>query len=318
MKILLAGGCGYVGTMLAEFLYREGYDITVIDEMLFGNDIRVPIKVIQNDLFNLTDADIIGFDQIIFLAGVSNDPMANFSPRANYIYNVALPIFLAYLAKKNGIRRFIFASSCSIYGYHPDKEFTEDDIPNCNYPYGISKNQAEKSLMVLQDDNFSVICLRKGTICGYSHRMRFDLVINAMYKSAMTTGAIIVDNPDVNRPILLIHDACRAYMCAVKADYSISGVFNIITFNINILDLAKQISSYLEILTKKHIQIDIKNSPNIRCYKANANKAKTMLNYTSTCTLQDALLELHHELDGFADYDNDKYYNVKVFEKLNL
>lgn len=318
MKILIAGGCGYVGTMLAAYLYNRNYDITIIDKMFFGNDVRVPVKIIKKDLFDLVDDDIKGFEQVIFLAGVSNDPMADFSPRTNFIYNVSLPIFLAYLAKKNNVRRFIFASSCSVYGYHPDKEFTENDNINCTYPYGISKVQAEKALAMFQDDTFSIICLRKGTVCGYSYRMRFDLVINAMYKSAITTGKINVDNPSINRPILTIDDACQAYLCALKADYAISGIFNIMSFNINILSLANKLKINLEQILSKEIKINIVNKPNIRCYKSNCDKAREVLNYEPIGDLNDVIYTLHDKLSNFTDFEDDKYYNVRVFKKIKF
>ena len=117
MKILIAGGAGYVGTVVAPRLAARGYDVTVADLIWFGNHLPPHIPVLRKDVMALTESDLEGTDVVIFLAGLSNDPMAEFSPALNYVHNAAAPATLAYLAKKAGVRRFIFASSCSVYGY---------------------------------------------------------------------------------------------------------------------------------------------------------------------------------------------------------
>ena len=133
------------------------------------------MKVTQKDLFDCQKEDFVGYDQMIFLAGLSNDPMAEFNPSLNFRSNGALPSYLAYVAKLVGVKRYIYGSSCSVYGYTVNELYNEESPVTCNYPYGISKLQGERGVLQLQDENFSVIALRQGTVSGYSPRMRFDL-----------------------------------------------------------------------------------------------------------------------------------------------
>ena len=114
----------------------------------------------------------------IKLGGLSNDPMAEFSPAMNFIQNGALPTYLAFIAKKAGVRRFVYACSCSVYGYTVNELYDEESPVTCGYPYGISKLQGERAVLQLQDETFSTISLRQGTVCGYSPRRRFDLIVN--------------------------------------------------------------------------------------------------------------------------------------------
>src|ERR1700749_328056 len=149
--------------------------------------------------------------------------MAEYSPSMNFIFNAAAPAFLAYIAKKAGVRRYIYASSCSVYGYTENELYDETRQVTSAYPYGISKLQGEQAVMNMADKNFSVIALRKGTVCGYSPRMRLDLIVNAMFKSALKDGIIHVSNPAIWRPILSIDDATTAYIRAIEADPSLTG-----------------------------------------------------------------------------------------------
>jgi len=193
MKILIAGGAGYIGSMLTPKLLGRGYDVDILDLLWFGNHLPKQANVIKKNIFDVNDDDLRGYDQVIFLAGLSNDPMAEFSPAQNFIDNASSPSYLAYIAKRAGVRRFIYGSSCSVYGYTVDKLFDETRPTISNYPYGISKLQGEFGAMKQQDDKFSVISLRQGTVCGYSPRMRLDLVVNTMFKFGMVvlsrTGA---------------------------------------------------------------------------------------------------------------------------------
>src|SRR5207302_6643158 len=120
----------------------------------------------------LTVEDLAGYDQVVFLAGLSNDPMAEYAPSKNFIYNAAAPAYLAYIAKKADVKRYIYASSCSVYGYTDNELFDETKPVSSSYPYGISKLQGEQAVMNLVGDKFSVIALRKGTASGFSPRMR--------------------------------------------------------------------------------------------------------------------------------------------------
>jgi nucleoside-diphosphate-sugar epimerase len=160
MKILVAGGGGYIGSALVPKLLDRGYKIDVIDLFWFGNHLPKEAGVINKDVFELTENDLKPYEQVIFLAGLSNDPMAEYSPSQNFIFNAAAPGYLSYIAKISGVRRFIYAGSCSVYGYTVNELYDESAPTICNYPYGISKLQGEHSIMQLVDENFSAISLR--------------------------------------------------------------------------------------------------------------------------------------------------------------
>ncbi|HEY8241429.1 MAG TPA: SDR family oxidoreductase, partial [Kiritimatiellia bacterium] len=133
---MVAGGAGYIGSVLCPLLAERGYEVTVADSLWFGNHLPAAVAVQQRDVFDLQEDDLKGFDQVIFLAGLSNDPMAEYSPALNFISNAASPAYLGYIAKRAGVKRFIFASSCSVYGYAVDQLYAEDAPATSSYPYG--------------------------------------------------------------------------------------------------------------------------------------------------------------------------------------
>src|SRR6202047_1933383 len=161
MKILIAGGAGYIGNVLIPRLLDRGYHVDVVDLFWFGNHLPPQVGVIRKDIFHLSVQDLEPYDQVIFLAGLSNDPMAEFSPSKNFVYNAAAPAYLAYTAKKAGVKRDISASSCAVYGYTVNELYDETRPVASSYPYGISKLQGEQAVMNLMDDAFSVVALRK-------------------------------------------------------------------------------------------------------------------------------------------------------------
>src|ERR1700760_3555147 len=246
MRILVAGGAGYVGSTLIPKLLERGYDVDVVDLFWFGNMLPPEVRIINRDLFDLQTNDLKEYDQVIFLAGLSNDPMAEFSPAKNFVFNAAAPAYLAYIAKIAKVKRYVYASSCSVYGYTENELFDETRPVSSSYPYGISKLQGEQAVMQLCDDEFSVIALRKGTISGYSPRMRFDLIINTMFKCAMQDGVVRVNNPAILRPILSIEDAAMAYIRAVEANESLSGIFNIASGNHTVGEVADLVTLTIE------------------------------------------------------------------------
>lgn len=316
MRILVAGGAGYVGSSLIPVLIEHGYDVDVVDLMWFGNFLPDCVKVAKRDLFQCTEKDLEIYDQIIFLAGLSNDPMAEFDPSKNFVYNAALPSYLAFIAKKAGVKRFIYASSCSVYGYTVNELYDEESPVTCGYPYGISKLQGEKGVMQQHDENFSVIALRKGTISGYSPRMRLDLIVNTMFKFAMSEKKITVNNASIWRPILDIRDAATAYLRAIQADYSISGVYNIASDNYTVGQVGDMVKYEVEKLTGEKVGINIKHIEDFRNYKVTCEKARTHLGFQPRYTITDTIEHLHEHKGGFEDFENDQFYNIKVFRKI--
>jgi nucleoside-diphosphate-sugar epimerase len=317
MKILLAGGAGYIGSLLSRELLDRGYDITVVDLFWFGNTLHKDIKCIKKNIFDLNSEDLVGFEQVIFLAGLSNDPMAEFSPSKNFVYNAALPAYLAFISKRAGVKRYIYASSCSVYGYTVDELYNEESPVLCGYPYGISKLQGEKGVFQLQDDNFSVISLRQGTVGGHSPRMRFDLVTNTMFKCAINTGIININNPSIWRPILDIRDAVSAYLRSIQSNYSISGCFNIASGNYTMGQVGDMVKYCMTKNNVKNIHINIQNISDFRNYKVSIDKAKTKLGFMPQYNVIDIINNIYDNLKEYGDLDNDVYYNIKVFKNID-
>ncbi len=318
MKILLAGGAGYIGSRLAPNLIERGYNVEVIDLLWFGNHLPATVSVKQMNLFDCRPSDFETYDQVIFLAGLSNDPMAEFNPALNFIANGAQPSYLAYIAKQAGVKRFIYGSSCSVYGYTVNQLYNEDSPVTCTYPYGISKLQGERGVLQMQDDDFSVIVLRQGTVCGYSPRMRFDLIVNTMYKSCLVEGKVTVNNPSIWRPILDIRDAATAYLRAIQADLSISGIFNIASDNYTVGQVGDLVKDEIERLTIKKVNLEIKNIQDFRNYKVTWHKARTVLGYEPRYTVSDIILNLHEHRSEYGDFQQNDYYNIRVFKQLSL
>ena len=319
MKILIAGGAGYVGTKLSSRLHQRGYDVSVIDLFLFGNELDEGISYSERDIFNLTEQDLKGFDQVIFLAGLSNDPMAEYSPSQNFIWNAAAPAYLAYISKRAGVKRYIYASSCSVYGYTEDKLYDENAPTTVQFPYGVSKLQGEKAVMHLADENFSVISLRKGTVCGHSPRMRLDLVVNTMFKYAVKDKQITINNPSIWRPILDINDAVNAYVRSVEASESISGIFNISSGNYTVGAIADEVRDSLYELDddlRNNIMFNIKHMVDFRNYKVCTSKAERVLSFRPVGTIKSIVQELYRNYSKFSDLDNAKYMNIEVFKCL--
>jgi nucleoside-diphosphate-sugar epimerase len=317
MKILIAGGAGYVGSALVPKLQERGYEIDVLDLLWFGNNLPAGTRIIEKDIFDLQETDLKEYEQVIFLAGLSNDPMAEFSPAKNFIFNASAPAYLAYIAKRAGIKKFIYAGSCSVYGYTVNELYDETAPAVSNYPYGISKLQGEQAVLQMADKDFSVICFRKGTVSGYSPRMRLDLIVNTMFKTAMQTGEIIVNNPSIWRPILSIDDAVSGYIRAVESAEGISGIFNLSSGNYTVGEVADSVKEGLEKHLGKKVKLTIKNIKDFRNYKVNNEKAINILSFKPKHDVPAILNNLIENMDKFTDFDNPNFYNIQVFKKLN-
>ena len=315
MKILVAGGAGYVGSRLVPALLKDGHEITVVDILWFGNALPKKVKVIKKDIFEVNEKDLTGFEQIIFLAGLSNDPMADHSPSENFIYNSAAPAYLAYIAKLAGVNRFIYASSASVYGFTDSKPMSEDSVAKSLFPYGISKLQGEFGAMNLADENFSVISLRKGTISGWAPRMRFDLIVNTMYMKARTEGKITINNRAIWRPILGMDDAVQAYRLAIKASLTLGGIFNISSGNFTVGVVGDKVAQHFMKKHGKKLVVEIKNVSDNRNYKISIDKAEKILGFKPQATIESILEDLDKHIGSDFDFTDEKYYNILVFKK---
>jgi len=316
MKILITGGAGYIGTRLSNNLVSEGHDVTVVDLFWFGDYLDENVKRVSINLMELTVEQVSEYDAVVFMAGLSNDPMANFSPQKNFIENAAAPSYLAYICKQARVKRFVYASSCSVYGFTDNQIMTEDSDVGPEYPYGISKLQTEYSIMKMEDEVFKPISLRKGTVGGWSPRMRFDLVVNTMTKYAITQGKIVVHNPSLWRPLVDIRDVVQAYKRSILSDSSISGVFNICHTNYSIGDLANEIRDTL-LENGYDITLEIQNRPDVRNYLASNQKAKDVLGFEPCYMPKDSINDILSNMDlDNVNFEDNKYYNIATFKEL--
>ena len=318
MKLLLAGGAGYIGSKLAPVLVDRGYDVDVLDLFWFGDFLPATVNKIKKNIFEITLDEVKNYDQIIFLAGLSNDPMAEYSPSLNFIHNASAPAYLGYIAKKAGIKRFIYASSCSVYGYTENDLYDESSPAVSNYPYGISKLQGEQAVLQMVDKNFSVICLRQGTVSGYSPRMRLDLIVNTMFKSALLDDVINVYNPAIWRPILSISDAVTAYIRPIESSDNISGIFNIASGNYTVGEVADLVKNSINSKMDKRINLNIEHRQDYRNYKVSIDKARKILSFKPRSDIDGIVQDLITNFDKFNDLDNKSYYNIEVFKMIKF
>lgn len=316
MKLLIAGGAGYIGSVLIPKLLDRGYQVDVVDLFWFGNHLPEETGIIHKDIFDISEIDLAGYDQVVFLAGLSNDPMAEFSPSKNFVYNAAAPAYLAYVAKKAGVKRYIYASSCSVYGYTDNELFDESRPVSSSYPYGISKLQGEQAVMNLIDDKFSVIALRKGTVSGYSPRMRLDLIVNTMFKTAVRDRVITVNNPTIWRPIVSTADAANAYVRAIEASERICGIFNVASGNYTVGETADQVRSAVEQLLGLHVKLEIRHIHDVRNYKVSICRAENTLSFHPDDNVKSIVADLVENLQRFSDWDNEAYYNILTLKAL--
>lgn len=317
MRVLIAGGAGYLGSVLIPKLLERGYKVDVVDLFWFGNHLPRQVGVINKDIFSLTAEDLEPYDQAIFLAGLSNDPMAEYSPSKNFIFNAAAPAYLGYIAKIAKVKRYIYASSCSVYGYTENELFDETRAVASSYPYGISKLQGEQAVMQLVEKDFSVISLRKGTISGYSPRMRLDLIINTMFKTALRDRMITVNNPSIWRPILSIQDAATAYIRAIEANSSISGVFNVASGNYTVGEVADSVRDVIVDYLKVPVALNIKHIQDFRNYKVSTEKAANVLSFHAAGSVKSIVEDLIDHKDRFSDWDNPEYSNISTFKHID-
>ena len=317
MRILVAGGAGYLGSALVPKLLDRGYEVDVVDLFWFGNHLPSDTGIIHKDIFDISVQDLEVYEQVVFLAGLSNDPMAEYSPSQNFIFNAAAPAYLAYVAKKAGVKRYVYACSCSVYGYTDNELFDETRPVSSSYPYGISKLQGEHAVMNLLDKDFSVISLRKGTVSGYSPRMRLDLIINTMFKNGLASQEITVNNPAIWRPIVSIEDATNAYIRAIEANERISGIFNIASGNYTVGEVGDLVKMAMEEQLGIRVRLTINHKRDFRNYKVSSQKAENVLSFHPNHDVKSIVKNLIENMDRFHDWDNPQYYNIETLKLLS-
>lgn len=250
-KVLVTGSQSYIGSILTPYLVQGGYDVTGIDTGFIKDCLLYPsndCQTVYKDVRDITPQDLKGFDVVVYLAGISNDPFRNFDPVKVYDPVRKHTMQTAKLCKKLGLK-FIFSSSCSVYGKGIDGYSNENSVVFPQTPYSLNKVQIEQDLAKITDKNFTPIIFRFATAFGLSPRMRFDLVINMFTGIAYTTGKIILNsNGQAWRPNVYVNDICKAIKCAI--DYNPPPGKKVI-INVGSTSENYQILGLAEIIKKK-------------------------------------------------------------------
>jgi len=283
MRILVTGHKGYIGAVMAPMLEAAGHEVVGFDSDLFekctfGESFR-EFPSIRKDLRDVELTDLEGFDSVIHLAGLSNDPLGNLNPNLTYDINHHASVRLARLSKEVGIKRFLFSSSCSTYGAAGDKILDETAEFNPVTPYGRSKVLVEQEVSQMASPEFSPVFLRNATAYGVSPRLRFDLVLNNLTAWALTTGRVFIKSDGTPwRPIVHIEDISRAFLAALEAPRELihNQAFNVgrSEENYQIRDLAEIVK---ETVPGCRIELAADAGPDKRCYRADFSRiAKTL------------------------------------------
>ncbi|RIK24413.1 MAG: NAD-dependent dehydratase [Anaerolineae bacterium] len=302
MRVLVTGHNGYVGTVLVPMLVKAGHDVVGMDTNLyqaatFGDeDPVVAIPEIIKDVRDVTHADIDGFDAILHLAGLSNDPLGDLNPELTYEINHRASVRLAEIAKELGTERYIFSSSCSNYGAGVDDWLNEESAFNPVTPYGRSKVMVEQDVTKMADDNFSPTFLRSSTAYGVSPRLRFDLVINNLTAWAYTTGLVYLKSDGTPwRPVVHIEDMALAFVAALHAPRELihNEAFNVgrPEENYRIRELAEIVA---EVVPGSRVEFAEGASPDKRNYRVDSSKiARTLPEYKPQWTARRGAQELY-------------------------
>ena len=327
MKVLVTGHRGYIGTKLVPTLKYYGHSVFGVDSDLFrGSTFCGEIEKIPEVIKDIRDLDLRdceGFDAIIHLAGLSNDPLGDYDPALTAEINQDAAVQLAKIAKGAGVKRFVFASSCSNYGASGDDFLDEDAAFKPVTPYGHSKANVEKSLSKLADNSFSPTYLRASTAYGVSPRIRFDLVLNNLTAWAVTTGKIYLKSDGKPwRPLVHVEDIARAYVAILAAPIELihDRAFNVgsTTENYQIRDIAEIVQ---DVVPNCNITFAPDAGPDKRCYRVDCNLiAKSLHDFKPQWTIRRGVEELYATFKDVGltveEFEGDKFNRIARLKKL--
>ena len=285
MKVLLTGHLGYIGTVMTPVLQQAGHQVVGCDSDLYARCTYPPggeiasVPALHKDVRDVTAEDLRGFDAVIHLAALSNDPLSNLNPLITFSINHEASVRIARLAKAAGVSRFLFASSCSNYGRAGEAMIDENGALNPVTPYGESKVRSEQDISKLADEDFCPVFLRPATAYGASPRMRFDIVLNNLVAWAVTSGKIFLKSDGTPwRPIVHIQDISRAFLAALEAPRTavFNQAFNVgdTAHNYRISDLAKIVA---DVVPGCSVEFASDAGPDTRSYRVNFSKIAAAL-----------------------------------------
>jgi nucleoside-diphosphate-sugar epimerase len=308
VKILVTGACGYKGHVLVPKLLAHGYHVIAFDIQWFGNFLPAHenLTIIKGDVRNIESIPLAGIDCIIHLSSIANDPCGDLSPKLTWEVSALATMQLADKARRLGIKRFIYASSGSVYGVKEELQVTEELDLKPISEYNKTKMVGERVLLSYQND-MVVQIVRPATVCGYSPRMRLDVSVNLLTMQALTGGKITVFGGDQVRPNIHIDDITDVYLHLIDHP-EFTGVYNAGFENISIIDIAKLVTKYIP----AEIIVTASNDP--RSYRINSDKLLAT-GYRPKKTVEYAIRQIIELSQSGVLNDEDRHYNLRWMEK---
>lgn len=313
MKILVTGGCGYVGSELIPSLLKKGHKITVYDTQWFGSNLEEHnnLKVVKIDTRQLEEKHLKGFEKIIHLANIANDPAVDLNPELSWEVNVlATQQLIDKAARLGTTKQFIFASSGSVYGVKEEPNVTEELSLVPISAYNKTKMVAERVLLSYAG-HMKIHCIRPATVCGLSRRMRLDVAVNILTMQALEKKSITVFGGNQTRPNINIQDMVEVYHHFLENSELPSGTYNAGFENISILEIAELIAKKLD------AKIIVKESNDPRSYRQDSSKLiKT--GFVQKHTVEDAIDSLITAYQAGLLKNEDHFHTVKTMKNLGL
>jgi len=323
MNFLVTGGAGYIGSVLVGMLLLREDKVRVFDKLYFDEkpleDLKKryghKLEIIQGDVRNFHEDILDGIEAVVHLGALSNDPTADFDPKATVDINFKGTINVAEACKKKGIKRFSFASSAAVYGFHVDSVADEEFIASPQSEYAKSRLDSDIALMKMADEKFFPVSFRQATVYGASPRWRYDLAVNTFTRDAFSKGVLRVDAGGMAwRPFVDVSDVAKAHILAVTCpENKISGgqIFNLVFDNFQILDLAHRVKFILK--NKKHIEVEVDyTTKEARSYRMTGEKLKRILGFVPEVSVEDSVIHMYGLLEKgmYIDINNPYYYNM--------
>jgi len=308
MKILVTGACGYKGTVLVPKLLTRGHEVVAFDIMWFGNYLKPhpKLKIVKGDVRDIDTIDLDGIDAIVHLSSIANDPCGDLDPKLTWEVSALATMQLADKAVRKGVKRFVYASSGSVYGVKDEPQVTEDLELKPISEYNKTKMVAERVLLSYAND-LVVQIIRPATVCGYSPRMRLDVSVNMLTMQALAKRRITVFGGQQTRPNIHIDDITDVYTFMLDHPEH-SGIYNAGFENISIMDIAKQVTTYAE------AEITITDSNDPRSYRVNSDKLLAT-GFRPKKTVGHAIREIIEKYHSGELKDDERFHNLKWMQR---